>query len=60
LALLIRVAPELDFMMVVTAGYHLDNSSRAFQVQSSIFRDALREFRLRAELEARHAAASPP
>ena len=38
----IRIVPELDLVVVVTAGYYQDYSPRAFQVQSSIFRDVLR------------------
>jgi len=38
----IRIVPELDLVVVVTAGYYQDYSSRAFQVQSGIFRDVLR------------------
>ncbi len=48
----IRIVPELDLVVVVTAGYYQDYSPQAFQVQSGIFRDVLRGFRLRAELEA--------
>ena len=38
----IRIVPALDLVVVVTAGYYQDYSPRAFQVQSSIFRDVLR------------------
>jgi CubicO group peptidase (beta-lactamase class C family) len=38
----IRVVPELDLVVVVTAGYYQDYSPRAFQVQSGVFRDVLR------------------
>jgi CubicO group peptidase (beta-lactamase class C family) len=38
----IRTVPELDLVVVVTAGYYQDYSPRAFQVQSGIFRDTLR------------------
>jgi CubicO group peptidase (beta-lactamase class C family) len=38
----IRIIPELDLVVVVTAGYYQDYSPRAFQVQSGIFRDVLR------------------
>jgi CubicO group peptidase (beta-lactamase class C family) len=38
----IRVVPELDLVVVVTAGYYQDYSPQAFQVQSGIFRDVLR------------------
>jgi len=37
----IRVVPELDLVVVVTAGYYQDYSPRAFQVQSGVFRDVL-------------------
>jgi CubicO group peptidase (beta-lactamase class C family) len=38
----IRIVPELDLVVVVTAGYYQDYSPRAFQVQSNIFRGVLR------------------
>jgi CubicO group peptidase (beta-lactamase class C family) len=38
----IRIVPELDLVVVVTAGYYQDYSPRAFQVQYSVFRDVLR------------------
>jgi len=38
----IRIVPELDLVVVVTAGYYQDYSRRAFQLQSGIFRDVLR------------------
>ncbi len=38
----IRIVPELDLVVVVTAGYYQDYSSKAFQVQSGVFRDVLR------------------
>jgi CubicO group peptidase (beta-lactamase class C family) len=38
----IRIVPELDLVVVVTAGYYQDYSPQAFQVQSSIFMDVLR------------------
>ena len=38
----IRIIPELDLVVVVTAGYYQDYSPRAFQVQSGILRDVLR------------------
>jgi CubicO group peptidase (beta-lactamase class C family) len=38
----IRIIPELDLVVVVTAGYYQDYSQRAFQVQSGVFRDVLR------------------
>jgi CubicO group peptidase (beta-lactamase class C family) len=38
----IRIVPEFDLVVVVTAGYYPDYSPRAFQVQSGVFRDVLR------------------
>jgi len=38
----IRIVPELDLVVVVTAGYYQDYSPQAFQLQSGIFRDVLR------------------
>ena len=38
----IRIVPELDLVVVVTAGYYQDYSPQAFQVQSGIFSDVLR------------------
>lgn len=38
----IRIVPELDLVVVVTAGYYQDYSPRAFQLQSGIFKDVLR------------------
>jgi CubicO group peptidase (beta-lactamase class C family) len=38
----IRVVPELDLVVAVTAGYYQDYSPRAFQLQSGIFKDVLR------------------
>jgi hypothetical protein len=38
----IRIVPELDLVVVVTAGYYQDYSPQAFQVQFGIFRDVLR------------------
>jgi len=38
----IRIVPELDLVVVVTAGYYQDYSPQAFQVLSGIFRDVLR------------------
>ncbi|WNJ88929.1 serine hydrolase [Bosea sp. 685] len=38
----IRIVPELDLVVVVTAGYYQDYSPRAFQLQYSVFRDVLR------------------
>jgi CubicO group peptidase (beta-lactamase class C family) len=37
----IRIVPELDLVVVVTAGYYQDYSPRAFQVQAGVFRDVL-------------------
>jgi CubicO group peptidase (beta-lactamase class C family) len=38
----IRIVPELDLVVVVTAGYYQDYSSEAFKVQYGVFRDVLR------------------
>ena len=38
----VRIVPELDLVVAVTAGYYQDYSARAFQVQSGIFKDVLR------------------
>lgn len=38
----IRIVPELDLVVVVTAGYYQDYSPHAFQVQYGVFRDVLR------------------
>jgi CubicO group peptidase (beta-lactamase class C family) len=38
----IRIVPELDLVVVVTAGYYQDYSPQAFRVQSGIFKDVLR------------------
>jgi CubicO group peptidase (beta-lactamase class C family) len=38
----IRIVPELDLVVVVTAGYYQDYSPQAFQVTSGVFRDVLR------------------
>jgi CubicO group peptidase (beta-lactamase class C family) len=38
----IRVVPELDLVVVVTAGYYQDYSQQAFQVQAGVFKDVLR------------------
>lgn len=38
----IRIVPELDLVVVVTAGYYQDYSPRAGQVQYGVFRDVLR------------------
>ena len=37
----IRIVPELDLVVAVTAGYYQDYSPQAFQVQSGVFRDVL-------------------
>jgi CubicO group peptidase (beta-lactamase class C family) len=42
----IRVVPELDLVVVVTAGYYQDYSPRAFQVQYGVFKDVLRAISL--------------
>lgn len=38
----IRIVPELDLVVVVTAGYYQDYSPQAFQLQNGVFRDVLR------------------
>jgi CubicO group peptidase (beta-lactamase class C family) len=38
----IRIVPELDLVVVVTAGYYQDYSRTAFQLQYGVFRDVLR------------------
>ena len=38
----IRIVPELDLVVAVTAGYYQDYSPQAFQVQAGVFRDVLR------------------
>jgi len=38
----IRIVPELDLVVVVTAGYYQDYSPQAFQLQYGVFRDVLR------------------
>lgn len=38
----IRMVPELELVVVVTAGYYEDYSPRAFQVQYGVFTDVLR------------------
>lgn len=38
----IRIVPELDLVVAVTAGYYQEYSARAFQLQSGIFKDVLR------------------
>ncbi|MCC8959872.1 serine hydrolase [Bradyrhizobium sp. Pear77] len=37
----IRIVPELDLVVVVTAGYYQDYSPQAFQLQYGVFRDIL-------------------
>ena len=37
----IHIVPELDLVVVVTAGYYQDYSPRAFQLQYNVFRDVL-------------------
>lgn len=38
----IRIVPELDLVVAVTAGYYQDYSPQAFQVQAGVFKDVLR------------------
>jgi CubicO group peptidase (beta-lactamase class C family) len=38
----IRIVPELDLVVIVTAGYYQDYSPQAFRVQYGVFRDVLR------------------
>jgi CubicO group peptidase (beta-lactamase class C family) len=38
----IRIVPELDLVVVVTAGYYQDYSAQAFKTQYGVFRDVLR------------------
>ncbi len=38
----IRIVPELDLVVAVTAGYYQDYSPQAFQVQYGVFRDVVR------------------
>jgi CubicO group peptidase (beta-lactamase class C family) len=38
----IRIVPELDLVVAVTAGYYQDYSPQAFKVQYSVFMDVLR------------------
>jgi CubicO group peptidase (beta-lactamase class C family) len=38
----IRIVPDLDLVVAVTAGYYQDYSPQAFQLQYGIFRDVLR------------------
>jgi CubicO group peptidase (beta-lactamase class C family) len=37
----IRIVPELDLVVAVTAGYYQDYSPQAFQLQYSVFRDVV-------------------
>ena len=37
----IRIVPELDLVVAVTAGYYQDYTPQAFQLQFSVFRDVL-------------------
>jgi CubicO group peptidase (beta-lactamase class C family) len=39
----IRIVPELDLVVVVTAGYYQDYSPRAFKIQYGVFMDVLSE-----------------
>lgn len=54
----IRIVPELDLVVVVTAGYYQDYSPEAFQVQANVFRDVLRaippSFRMTVGKASRH------
>ena len=47
----IRIVPELDLVVVLTAGYYQDYSPRAGQVQYGVSGTSCGRFRLRAELE---------
>ena len=38
----IRIVPELDLVVAVTAGYYQDYSAQAFRTQYSVFRDVVR------------------
>jgi CubicO group peptidase (beta-lactamase class C family) len=42
----IRIVPELDLVVAVTAGYYQDYSPQAFQVQASVFKDVLQAMSL--------------
>jgi CubicO group peptidase (beta-lactamase class C family) len=42
----IRIVPELDLVVAVTAGYYQDYSPRAFQLQYGVFRDVLQSIPL--------------
>ena len=37
----IRIVPELDLVVAVTAGYYQDYSPQAFQLQYGVFKDVL-------------------
>jgi hypothetical protein len=37
----IRIVPELDLVVAVTAGYYQDYSPEAFKLQAGVFRDVL-------------------
>lgn len=38
----IRIVPELDLVVAVTAGYHQDYSAQAFRTQFGVLRDVVR------------------
>jgi len=38
----VRIVPELDLVVAVTAGYYQDYSAQAFRTQFSVFRDVVR------------------
>lgn len=38
----IRIVPELDLVVAVTAGYYQDYSVQAFRTQFGVFRDIVR------------------
>jgi len=42
----IRIVPELDLVVAVTAGYYQDYSRQAFQVQFGVFKDVLQAISL--------------
>jgi CubicO group peptidase (beta-lactamase class C family) len=42
----IRIVPELDLVVAVTAGYYQDYSPQAFQVQYGVFKDVLQAISL--------------
>src|SRR5262249_45730029 len=50
----IRIVPELDLVVIVTAGYYQDYSPQAFQVRTVFSGTYCRRFRLRAELKRHH------